>query len=96
MYHLFSKEAVSANSCRAMETRDHAKNGIKNHFSKWSKVNMYMKYLISILLFISVVSFATAQEMEGWLEQKIPFPSVDLKTLDDKTFNTINGLKDKK
>ena len=90
MYHLFSRKAVSANSCSAMETRDHAKNGIKNHFFKWSKVNMYMKHLISILLFISVVSFATAQERKGWLEQKIPFPSVDLKTLDGKTFNTKN------
>ena len=47
-----------------------------------------MKHLISTLLLIVVVSVATAQE--DLSKRKIPLPSVDLKTLNGKTFNTKN------
>jgi len=47
-----------------------------------------MKHLISTLLFIVVVSVTVAQE--DLSKRKIPLPSVDLKKLNGKIFNTQN------
>ena len=47
-----------------------------------------MKYLISALLLAFIVSSATAQE--DMSSRKLSLPSVDLKTLNGRTFNTQN------
>jgi peroxiredoxin len=53
-----------------------------------------MKHLIFTALLIATVSFASAQE--DLSKRKIPLPSVDLKTLNGKVFNTKNIENDGK
>ncbi len=53
-----------------------------------------MKRFISLLLFIFIASSITAQEDIS--KRKLPLPSVDLKTLNGKTFNTQNIENDGK
>jgi peroxiredoxin len=45
-----------------------------------------MKHLISLLLGVLIISSVTAQD--DLSKRKMPLPSVDLKTLNGKTFNT--------
>ena len=52
-----------------------------------------MKHLISLIMFVLAVSVATAQENAA---RKIPLPSVDVKTLNGKPFNTQNISNDGK
>ena len=73
MYHLLSKEAVSANSCSTMETRDHAKNGVspKDQMSRENNLNFsnMKKIFVMLVVVVSVVAFfSSCTDKEEYLD----------------------------
>ena len=68
MYHLLSKEAASANSCRAMETRDHTKNGVspKDQMSRGNQLKIFFViFLCSIFVLTTFNSCDKSKKMDG-------------------------------